>query len=178
MLQTAAIFLDRDGTLIEDVHYCKDPALVRAFPGVVDALVSLRARGFRLVIITNQSAIGRGLMTLDQYEAVHARTLEVLAPVEIDATYLCPETPEKPSDRRKPAPGMVLEAARDLDLDLSRSWFIGDKSIDVQCGRASGTRSILVLTGRGTRDDGEGAQFVARDLAEAAEFILKQSDAS
>jgi D-glycero-D-manno-heptose 1,7-bisphosphate phosphatase len=178
MLQTPAIFLDRDGTLIEDVHYCKDPALVRALPGVVEALVRLREKGFRLVIITNQSAIGRGWMTLAEYEAVHARTLEVLAPATIDGTYLCPETPEKPSTRRKPAPGMVLEAARDLNLDRSRSWFIGDKPIDVECGRASGTRSVLVLTGRGTPEDGRNADFVARDLAEAADFILKQSDAS
>lgn len=173
-----AIFLDRDGTLIEDVHYCKDPALVRPFAGVVAALDRLKAAGFCNVIVTNQSAIGRGWMTVGEYQAVHARTVELIGAGRIDAAYFCADAPEVPSTRRKPAPGMVLDAARDLQLDLGRSWFIGDKPIDVQCGRAAGIRSVLVLTGRGTRADGVGADFIANDLAEAVDFILKQSDAS
>lgn len=172
-----AVFLDRDGTLIEDVHYCKDPALVRPLPGAIEGLQRLKAAGYRNVIITNQSAIGRGWMTLEEYEAVHARTLAVLGADVIDATYFCADPPESPSTHRKPAPGMVLQAASEHGLNLSRSWFIGDKPIDVQCGLAAGTRSILVLTGRGKRDDGAGADFIANDLAEAVDFILKQLDA-
>ncbi|MEQ1860512.1 MAG: HAD family hydrolase [Chthoniobacteraceae bacterium] len=172
-----AVFLDRDGTLIEDVRYCKDPALVRVLPGVVVALRQLREAGFLTVIITNQSAIGRGWMTVADYEAVHARTMELIGPGLLDAAYFCSDAPEVASTHRKPATGMVLDAERDLGIDLARSWFVGDKRADVQCGHAAGTRSIFVLCGQGTREDGAAADFIARDLAEAAEFILKQPDA-
>ncbi|HET6409397.1 MAG TPA: HAD-IIIA family hydrolase [Chthoniobacteraceae bacterium] len=178
MPDTAAVFLDRDGTLIEDVHYCKDPDLVRPLPGAIDSLRRLKAAGYRTVIITNQSAIGRGWMTHEQYVAVHNRTLELIGPELIDAAYFCADSPDLDSQHRKPAPGMVLDAARDHGIGLTRSWMVGDKPIDVQCGRAAGTRSILVLTGRGSRNDGEDADFVANDLAEAVDFILKHSDAS
>src|SRR4051812_15686916 len=113
MTNAPAVFLDRDGTLIEDVHYCKDPALVRVLPGAVEALERLKGAGFRTVIITNQSAIGRGWMTQDQYAAVHARTMELIGEEQIDATYFCSHSPEMDSAHRKPAPGMVLDAARD-----------------------------------------------------------------
>jgi len=177
MLQRPAVFLDRDGTLIEDVHYCKDPALVRVLPGAIDALRRLRDAGFRTFIITNQSAIGRGWMSLADYHAVHTRTMELLGTDAIDATYYCADAPEAESTHRKPAPGMVLEAARDHGIDLARSWMIGDKAADVLCGRNAGTRTIFVLTGQGSEKDGAQADFIARDLAEAADFILKQSDA-
>ena len=173
-----AIFFDRDGTLIEDVHYCKNPADVRVLPGVLDALRKLKSAGFRHIIITNQSAIGRGYMNESDYDAVHARTLELIGERLLDGAYYCPDAPDRPSTHRKPATGMVFDAAREHALDLSRSWFVGDKAIDVECGRAAGTRTILVLTGRGQPEHGAGADFVARDLADAADFILKHLDAS
>ena len=173
-----AIFLDRDGTLMEEVHYCKDPALVRLIPGARDALQRLKGAGFRLVIVTNQSGIGRGMMTVADFEAVQARLLELLGPGLIDATYLCPDGPSGGSGRRKPSPAMVLEAVRDLSLDVARSWFIGDKAIDVECGLGAGARAILVRTGHGATEDGAGAHFVAKDIASAAEFILSDSGAS
>jgi D-glycero-D-manno-heptose 1,7-bisphosphate phosphatase len=172
-----AVFVDRDGTLMEEAHYCGDPARVRVIPDVPDALRALKAAGYRLVIITNQSGIGRGYYSLADYEAVQARLFELLGPDLIEATYFCPESPETPSTRRKPAPGMVLEAARDLGLDLERSWFIGDKAVDVQCGRAAGAKPILVQTGYGKLADATGAEFVAKDFASAAAYILKTSDA-
>jgi len=173
-----AVFLDRDGTLMEDVGYCRDAAAVRIFPSTVEALRRLKAAGFANVIITNQSGIGRGTIAKGQYDAVHARLLDLLGEGLIDAAYVCPDRSDAPGPRRKPNPGMVFDAACDLGLDLQRSWFIGDKAIDVQCGLNAGTRSILVLTGQGTADDAAGASFVAADLAAAAEFILKHSDAS
>jgi D-glycero-D-manno-heptose 1,7-bisphosphate phosphatase len=91
---------------------------------------------------------------------------------------MCPDAPEAHSERRKPAPGMVLDAIRDLGLDARRSWFIGDKQIDVQCGRNAGARSILVRTGHGRDEDASGAHFVAKDIARAADFILSESGAS
>jgi D-glycero-D-manno-heptose 1,7-bisphosphate phosphatase len=176
-LLAPAVFLDRDGTLMEEANYCSHPDQVRIIPDVPEALRALKAVGFRLVIITNQSGIGRGYYTLGDYEAVQAHFLRLLGEGLIDATYFCPEAPEKGSPRRKPAPGMVLDAARDLGLDLPRSWFVGDKAVDVQCALHAGSRPILVRTGHGPSEDPAGAEFVAKDFASAAAYILKTSDA-
>jgi len=173
-----AIFLDRDGTLMEEANYCRHPDDVRVIPGVLEALRELKGAGFRLVIVTNQSGIGRGYYTVADYEAVQGRLLGLLEEGLIDATYFCPEAPEALSSRRKPSPEMVLEAARALGLDLARSWFVGDKAIDVQCGHAAGTRAILVQTGHGHGEEAGRAEFVAKDFASAAAFILRTSDAS
>jgi D-glycero-D-manno-heptose 1,7-bisphosphate phosphatase len=163
---------------MQEVHYCREPALVRLIPGAREALLRLKKAGFRLIIVTNQSGIARGMMTVADFEAVQVRLLELLGPDLIDATYMCPDGPDARSERRKPAPGMVLDAVRDLGLDASRSWFIGDKQIDVQCGLNAGTRSILVRTGHGRDEDPAGAHFVAKDIASAADFILSDSGAS
>jgi histidinol-phosphate phosphatase family protein len=173
-----AVFLDRDGTLMHEVNYCKDPAHVRLVDGAVEALRRLHDAGFRLVIITNQSGIARGLLDEADFHAVQARLLELLGGGLIEATYMCPDGPAGESGRRKPSPAMVIEAARDLGLDLARSWFIGDKDIDVQCGLAAGTRAVLVRTGHGGEADAAGAHFVAKDIASAADFILSGSGAS
>ncbi len=173
-----AIFLDRDGTLMQEVNYCRDPALVRVFDGAGEALRRLKDGGFVLVIITNQSGIARGLLTMADFEKVQAQLLERLGGGLIAATYMCPDGPEGESGRRKPSPAMVLEAARDLGLDLARSWFVGDKQIDVRCGLAAGTRAVLLRTGHGCDADAAGAHFVAKDIASAADFILSDSGAS
>ncbi len=177
-LQKPAIFIDRDGTIMEEADYCSHPDQVRVIPGAREALHELKGAGYRLVIVTNQSGIGRGYYTVADYEAVQARLLALLGEGLIDATYFCPESPEANSPRRKPSPEMVFEAARDLELDLARSWFIGDKAIDVQCGHAAGTRAILVRTGHGHGADAGRAEFVAKDFASAAAFILRPADAS
>jgi D-glycero-D-manno-heptose 1,7-bisphosphate phosphatase len=165
-----AVFLDRDGTLMEEVHYCADPALVRVYPGVPEALRKLKRAGFHTFIITNQSGIGRGLITEAQYRAVQKELLRQLGQGTIDATYFCPDAPGVPSPRRKPEPGMVLEAAADYSLDLSRSFFIGDKTDDIECGRRAGVRAILVLTGYGREQSCE-PDFTAADLTEAVDWI-------
>jgi histidinol-phosphate phosphatase family protein len=173
-----AVFLDRDGTLMHEVNYCRDPADVRLVDGAGEALRRLKAAGFVLVIITNQSGIARELLTEADFHAVQARLLELLGGDLITATYMCPDGPAGESGRRKPSPAMVHEAARDLGLDLSRSWFVGDKNIDVECGLAAGTRAVLVRTGHGGAADPAGAHFVAKDIASAADFILSESGAS
>ena len=173
-----AVFLDRDGTLMHEVNYCRDPAEVRLFDGAADALRRLKAAGFALVIITNQSGIARGLLTERDFQNVQARLLELLGENLVSATYMCPDGPAGESGRRKPSPAMVLEAARDLGLELARSWFVGDKDIDVQCGLNAGTRAVLVRTGHGAGADAAGAHFVAKDIASAADFILSHSGAS
>ena len=176
-----AVFLDRDGTLMEEVHYCADPALVRLFPGTGSALRELSARGYLCVIITNQSGIGRGLLTEEQYHAVQAELLRQLEADVISASYFCPDAPPTPSPRRKPEPGMVLEAARDLGIDLAKSWFVGDKAADIECGTRAGTRTILVQTGYGTQTAAEPCQpapnFIAKDVVAAVALILQNSDA-
>ena len=166
-----AVFLDRDGTLMEEVHYCADPGLVKLFPGVPAALQRLKNAGFFNIIITNQSGIGRRLFTEAQYHSVHAELLRQMGPNLIDATYYCADMPG-PSFRRKPNPGMVLEAAAEYDIDLAESYFIGDKIADIQCGQRAGTRTILVSTGYG-KDQVCEPDFRAHDLTEAVRFVLE-----
>lgn len=163
-----ALFLDRDGTLMDEVDYCRDPALVRVIPGARDALVAAREAGWLRVIVTNQSGIGSGRIRMREYEAVQAELLRQLHH-EIDAVYFCPDPSSAPTRRRKPGPGMLEEAARDLGINLSASWMIGDKAIDVACGHNAGCRSALVRTGYGEQSV---ADFVAHDVGEAIRHIL------
>lgn len=174
---TPAVFLDRDGTLMHDAGYLGDPAGVEIYPGIPQTLAQLKAAGFRLIVVTNQSGIGRGKFTLADYHAVAARVEELLGSGLIDATYFCPDHAEAASQRRKPNPGMLLEAAQEHALDLSRSWMIGDREGDIAAGVAAGARSILVQTGIGAESAAGGAVFVAKDLAEAAAFIIRQTNA-
>lgn len=167
-----AIFLDRDGTLMRDVDYCGDPGEVEVFPGATEALRRLKESGYKLIIITNQSGIGRGYFGEDDYRAVEREFSRQLGDDLVDATYYCADLPGMNSRRRKPAPGMIFEAQRDQRLDLTRSYFIGDKTSDIECGRNAGVRTILVQTGYGATETGCTADWVARDLAEAVEIIL------
>jgi D-glycero-D-manno-heptose 1,7-bisphosphate phosphatase len=174
MARYPAVFLDRDGTLMEEVEYCRDPAHVRVLDGVTTSLQRLKAAGFKLFLITNQSGIGRGLLTESDFHAVQREFLKQLGDSMLDGVYFAPETPDQPSTRRKPAPGMLLEAAAEHEIDLSDSWVIGDKSSDMGAGRAAGTRTILVLTGYGRQQLSSDADFIAQDVNDAiANVILK-----
>lgn len=167
-----AIFLDRDGTLMRDVDYCGDPGLVEVFPEAAGALRQLKKSGYKLIIITNQSGIGRGYFTENDYRAVEREFLHQLGEGLIDDTYFCADLPGLNSPRRKPAPGMILEARRDHRLDLARSYMIGDKTSDIECGLNAGVRTILVQTGYGADELNCRADWIARDLPHAAEIIL------
>ena len=169
-----AVFFDRDGTLMEDVHYCADPRLVRVYEGVPDALRRLKQAGFYIFLITNQSGIGRGIMTEAQYFEVQAELLRQIGPGLIDGTYFCPDAPETPSLRRKPQPGMVLEAAKDYQIDLQQSYFVGDKAADVECGQRAGTLTIQVSTGYGLQQKANPT-FRAKDIITAVEIVLEPS---
>ena len=166
-----AVFWDRDGTLMEERDYCGDPAEVQAIPGAGAGLAALRAAGWKNILITNQSGIGRGYFTMADYEAVNAELFRQLE-TPLDGSYCCADHPDTPTPRRKPGTGMVEEAVRDHQVDPQQSWFVGDKEIDIQCGRAAGCRTILVRTGYGVRQGDGGADFVAADAAEAAVHIL------
>jgi D-glycero-D-manno-heptose 1,7-bisphosphate phosphatase len=176
--QSAAVFFDRDGTLMQDVDYCGDPARVEVFSGAAEVLRQLKEGGFKIFVITNQSGIGRGYFNEADYRAVENEFLRQLGPDLVDATYFCPDPPSAASTRRKPQPGMVLEAQRDHQLDLTRSFFVGDKASDVECGRRAGVRTILVQTGCGKQATDSSPDYVARDLAQAAEIILAATDSS
>ncbi len=168
----AAIFLDRDGTLMREVNYCSDPKQVEIFPGVPKALLELKAAGYKLIVISNQAGIGRGYFTEAQYRLVEAEVARAVLPATFDAVYFCPDRPDLATDRRKPAPGMVFEAERDHHIDLARSFFIGDKAIDIACGRNAGLRTILVRTGYGAKETQAKPDWIADNLSAAAGIIL------
>lgn len=166
-----ALFLDRDGTLMEEVDHCRDPALVKAYPGASKELSRAKAIGWATIIITNQSGIGRGYFTEEEFRAVQSELLRQLGNV-IDASYMAPDHPDTPSPRRKPAPGMILEATAEHGIDLSRSWMIGDKAIDIECGRNAGVRTILVETGYGLKTAECSPDHRAPTVTEAIRIAL------
>ena len=142
--QRKALFLDRDGTLIPDLGYPGDPAQVTLLPGIVPTLLEYQRQGYLLIVISNQSGIGRGMITHQQYRAVQERMLALLAGagVKITASYYCPHAPETNCFCRKPRPGMLLLAAHDHEIDLASSLLIGDKVSDLEAGRAVGCRTL------------------------------------
>jgi D-glycero-D-manno-heptose 1,7-bisphosphate phosphatase len=169
-----AVFIDRDGTIIHDADYCSDPQQVKLFPRIAEALKRLKSHGLKLIIITNQSGIGRGFFSLEQYRAVEAEILRQLGNDLVDATYFCPHNPDDGCNCRKPESGMILQAAREHRVDLRRSFLIGDKESDAECGQNAGVRTIRVRTGLDRETIDSVADWVAEDLPEAVEIILNQ----
>ncbi len=172
-----AVFLDRDGTIIEEKDYLRDPDQVVIFPGAAQALKRLADAGFKLVIVSNQSGVGRGYFTMADVERVNQRlvTLLVRDSVRFEKIYLALEAPEQPSRGRKPSPQFLFDARDEFGIDLSQSYMIGDKLIDLECGWNAGVKkSILVRTGYGAEYERVHAQklnqaHVVNSLAEAAE---------
>ena len=159
MAKKKAVFLDRDGTVNVEVQYLSEVAGFRFIAGVPEALRRLKEAGFLLVVVTNQSGIGRGYYDEQALEAIHAHMHTELADrgAAIDACYFCPHHPEhalgdyrRECGCRKPLPGMLQQAALDLDIDLAASFMVGDKLADVQAGISAGCTSLLVLTGYGS----------------------------
>ncbi|HLQ58979.1 MAG TPA: HAD family hydrolase [Gemmatimonadales bacterium] len=174
-----AVFLDRDGTIVEDPGFLHEPEKVKLLPGAAAAIRRLNAVDYRVVIVTNQSGIARGRYTVDDYEAVQRRLGELLAAhgARIDGAYFCPHHPQLsgPCDCRKPGLKLFREAAEAFDIDLSRSWWVGDRLSDVQPARLLGGRGILVATGEGNLHQGQARALgvmVVADLARAVEEIL------
>ena len=172
------VLLDRDGTINVDTHYLSRPAEVVLLPGVLEGLRQLQKMGLPLVIITNQSAIGRGFLTESGLEAVHRRLLILLSEggVTIDMIYYCPHRPEEMCNCRKPHPELALRAAAELNGDLHRSFMVGDKPSDIEFGRTIGARTLLVGSGKSAAHDfGTGPIPDARvgDLPSAAAWILE-----
>ena len=183
-----AVFLDRDHTIIDDPGYLSDPEAVRLLPGVEVAIKSLAQAGYKIVVVTNQSGIARGLLTEETLEKINAEMRRQLAArgAHLDAIYYCPYhvegTVEKyivDSELRKPKPGMLLKAAKELDIDLSKSWMVGDSPADIEAGQRASCRTIRLRSGTEysmREQDGENVQadFTIRNLSEAAKIILRQ----
>ena len=176
-----AVFLDRDGTLIEEKKYLADPELVSLTPDVGPALRELADAGFLLFIITNQSGIGRGYYTLEDMHKVNERVVELLARdgVRFERIYFAPEAPEEPSRGRKPSPEFLFDARDEFDVDLPQSFMVGDKRVDLECGWNAGVRnSLLVRTGYGAEWEaklGEEKEraVIVDNAAAAAKWILE-----
>src|SRR5688572_23653652 len=162
----SAVFLDRDGTMIEEVGYLKDPSRVKLIPGAAEGIRRLNTAGVPVVVVTNQSGIGRGYFPEAAIEAVHAEVLRQLCDegARWDAVYYCPHHPDAGCDCRKPGPGMLRRAAAEHGLDLARSFVVGDKLSDVRAGRTLGCRRVPVLRGFGVEGGGRArAGGVRRD---------------
>jgi histidinol-phosphate phosphatase family protein len=178
-----AVFLDKDGTLVEDVPYNVDPTLIQLMPGAVEGLRALDAAGYRLIVVSNQSGVARGYFGEDALAVVERRLRELLcdASVELAGFYYCPHYPKGvvPAyavvcECRKPAPGLLLRAAREQGVDLARSWLVGDILDDIEAGRAAGCRTILLDNGHETEwrlSPPRSPHFKAADLAAAAAII-------
>ncbi len=177
-----AVFLDRDGTIIHDAHYLADPAGVRLLPGVAAAIARLNAAGIPVVVVTNQSGIGRGYFSEADFRAVQARTEELLAAegAKVDAVYHCPHAPdaESPCDCRKPGVGLFLRAAAEHGLDPARSWYVGDRLRDLAPAQRLGGRGILVRAGaeHGEAERAPDHVAVVDGLLHAVELVLRGVD--
>ena len=183
-LKRAAVFLDKDGTLIDDVPYNVDPARVTLARGAVDALRALKMHGFLLIVVSNQAGVAMGRFPLQALAAVERRIQELLAPsgAAIDAFYYCPHLPQAANVRyairclcRKPQPGLLRRAAREWAIDLTRSWLLGDILDDVEAGNRAGCRTVLVDSGNETEwllTPYRQPHHLALTLRQAARLIL------
>ena len=182
--KSKAVFLDRDGTIIEDSGYISSPDQIKFIPGSIEAIKQLNQAGYKVIIISNQAGIARGLLTEDMLQTIdkiiHRQILS--GGGHIDASYYCPHHPEhgvypykQVCECRKPHPGLIKRAVRDQALELAGSFMVGDKSSDVETGKRAGVKTVFVRTGHGREDETklkEKPDHRADNLAEAVRWIL------
>ncbi|HBF33059.1 TPA: hypothetical protein DDW35_00710 [Candidatus Sumerlaeota bacterium] len=174
-----AVFLDRDGTINDEVGHLGDPSEFELLPLAGEGIRRFNDMGYRVVVVTNQPGIGLGLFTRQDFFRVTSAMFMKLRPfgAKIDKVYYCPHNITEDCECRKPSGSMVFRAQEDLNLDLTNSYFIGDRSTDVEAGRRAGVKTILVRTGRGGKDGeyhGAEPDYVASNLIEAAQWVLEQ----
>ncbi|OHB67055.1 MAG: hypothetical protein A2Y77_01545 [Planctomycetes bacterium RBG_13_62_9] len=192
-MPNTAVFFDRDGTLIHDPGYLNHPDQVQLMDGAAEALKELQGLGYQTIVASNQSGVARGVVTIEMLERIHDRLRELLAAkgASLDGIYYCPHHPDgmipeyrKDSDWRKPKPGMLLAAAQEMDLDLARSWMIGDNDRDMEAGRSAGCQTILVRSTppenviasdarQSPHPDKSKPDYVAVNMREAVNIIKK-----
>jgi histidinol-phosphate phosphatase family protein len=182
-IKVPAVFLDRDGTVIFDKNYLSSPKQVKLYSYAADSINRLRAAGFKVIIVTNQSGVARGMFTERDLQKIHERFVFLLkkAGAEIDAIYYCPHIDEDSCNCRKPKPGMVLQGAKDFNIDLEKSYTVGDSIRDYLLGYNTGGKGILVLTGHGKKQQTKIAQekikpmAVCKTLKDAVSVIIKDA---
>ena len=173
-----AVFLDRDGTIAKDVYYCSRPEDFELFPDTARAIKLLNTRGYKVIVVTNQSGVARGYFTKDVLEQIHSKMLCQLTELgaRIDGIYYCPHHPDDNCKCRKPEPQMILRAAGDHDIDIKRSFIVGDKSQDIQLGHNVGCRTVLIPPEvRENESKMPLPDYVAPDLYQAALWIIEQT---
>lgn len=176
-----AVFLDRDGTINEDVGYLNDPQRFKPIKGAFEGIELLKRAGLKVVIVTNQSGLSRGLIGEEDLKAIHERLMAVLSRrgVSIDGIYHCPHLPDDGCECRKPRTGLVERAVKELGIDPNNSYVVGDKVSDVELARNAGAKGVLVLTGCGRESlielerKGDTPHYIAMDLLEAAKWIVR-----
>jgi len=180
-----AVFLDRDGVICEDVHYMKDPSQFKLLPKVGDAIRLLNEKDWKVIVVTNQSGVARGYLTLEDLRRIHQKMITELRKLGafLDAIYFCPHHPtvglrpyRKECNCRKPKPGMLFQAAKDFNINLKRSFMIGDKAIDIQAGKEAGCLTILISSYRDKPLSDPKPDFIATNLFEASKTILDLMD--
>lgn len=176
MTPFSALFVDRDGTVIENVGYPSDPAQVRLLPGAAEALRKVRGHGLPIVMVTNQSGIGRGRLDRAAFDSVQAEVVARLraAGAGLDAVYVCPHAPDAGCGCRKPAPGLFDRAASEHGIDLGRALYVGDRLRDVVVGLERGGRAVVVESGAAVPDELPDGVLRAQDLAEAVDRALAE----
>jgi len=178
-----AIFLDRDGVIIENrANYVRNWSQVSIFPNAIKALSNSIMEKYKIIVVTNQSAVGRNLISFETAREINDKLSVAIKQIggNVDGIYMCPHAPEHECNCRKPKPGLLLQAAQELSLDLSASWMIGDAWSDLLAGQAAGTRgNIMVKTGRGAKQlllshpENLKGYFVFNDLSEAVNAIFQ-----
>lgn len=173
------VFLDRDGTIIVERHYLADPDGVELIHAAPEGLLKMQRLGFGLIVVTNQSAVGRGILKLPVLASIHRRMEDMLTEhgVFLDGIFFCPHTPDNHCDCRKPFTGMIRQAREKFDFDISECFVIGDKSCDIGLAKNSGARAILTRTGYGIKYDPLDEftpEFIAEDLPAAADYIERE----
>jgi D-glycero-D-manno-heptose 1,7-bisphosphate phosphatase len=173
MSKKAAVFFDRDGTLIHDTHYPSKPDDVRFMPGAREALIQLQQQGFLLFIISNQSGIGRGYITPEEAESVHRKVAADLeaSGIKLVYAYYCPHSPDDNCKCRKPSPYMLMDAADKFNLEIGRSFMIGDRSVDIETGKRAGCRTILLRESLIVEEQESQPDYIAADWSKIIAYI-------
>jgi len=174
-MSNRAVFIDRDGTMAKDVHYCSRPEDFELFPNTAKAIKSLNKHGFKVIVVTNQSGIARGYFTEETLAKIHEKMKRELAKegAWVDGIYYCPHHPDDKCDCRKPKPKLILQASKDFDIDLEHSFVVGDLQMDIELGKVIGCRTIMVVNSTSPGDKGTvEPDAIAPDILEAARVIM------
>jgi len=174
-MKNRAVFLDRDGTINRDMHYSADVSRLRVFKNAAPAIKKLNNADYKVIVISNQSGIARQYFEKKDAKKINKIIIDRLGKrkAKIDAVYFCPHHPDENCSCRKPKPGMILKAKKDFILDIKNSYIIGDMQSDIDLAKNVGAKSVFVLTGAGI--DVKGADYTAKDILDAAEWIIKQN---